>query len=381
MPKQLDVLVVGAGVAGLATAIALTRNGMAVDVVERSSGSRGGGAGLFLPGNAVRALTALGVGDRLNASGASVPGQRLMDRRGGVLADLDMAALWRGTAGCVGVTRDDLHAALRDIMPVSVRHGVTVESLGPADNGVPVVFGDGMSGRYDVVFGDGTSRRYDVVVGADGIRSGLRESVDPAARTRSLGQLSRRFLTDAPDIERWSLWLGPGSVFLAYPVGGGRVCCYADVPVSSPGGPAHEADFSRHFAGYDRRVRDLLATPAALDAYVSPVDEVACGTWARGRVVLVGDAAHASSPNMAQGVALAVEDAQVLAEVLAGDGDTEELLQEFVRRRLPRARWVREQTHRRDRTRSMPTFVRNLALRFGAGALYERAYAPLRDLP
>ncbi|AZM61349.1 MULTISPECIES: FAD-dependent oxidoreductase [unclassified Streptomyces] len=369
MPKQLDVLVVGAGVAGLATAIALTRNGMTVDVVERSSDHRGGGAGLFLPGNAVRALTALGVGDRLNASGASVPGQRLMNRRGGVLADIDMAGLWRGTAGCVGVTRDDLHAALRDLAPVPVRHGVTVESTGPADDGVPVVFSDGTSGRYDVV------------VGADGIRSGLRESVDPAARTRPLGQLSRRFLTDAPDIERWSLWLGPGSVFLAYPVGGGRVCCYADVSVSSPGDPAHEAGFSRHFAGYDRRVRDLLATPAALDAYVSPVEEVACRTWARGRVVLVGDAAHASSPNMAQGVAMAVEDAQVLAEVLAGDGDTVELLQEFVRRRLPRARWVREQTHRRDRTRSMPTFVRDLALRFGANGLYERAYAPLRDLP
>nr|WP_305729140.1 FAD-dependent monooxygenase [Streptomyces sp. PAN_FS17] len=105
--------------------------------------------------------------------------------------------------------------------------------------------------------------------------------------------------------------------------------------------------------------------------------EVNCHTWARGRVVLVGDAAHASSPNMAQGVAMAVEDAQVLAE----GGDTEDLLQQFAQRRLPRTRWVQRQTQRRDRTRSRPAALRNIAFRYGANALYERGYAPLRDLP
>ncbi|MGW4759849.1 FAD-dependent monooxygenase [Streptomyces chartreusis] len=109
--------------------------------------------------------------------------------------------------------------------------------------------------------------------------------------------------------------------------------------------------------------------------------EVNCHTWARGRVVLVGDAAHASSPNMAQGVAMAVEDVQVLAEVLAKGGDTEDLLQQFAQRRLPRTRWVQQQTQRRDRTRSLPTALRNIAFRSGANALYERGYAPLRDLP
>ncbi|MFE5922314.1 FAD-dependent oxidoreductase [Streptomyces sp. NPDC056468] len=375
MPNHLDVLVVGAGIAGLATAVALEREGMSVDVIERSSESRSGGAGLFLPGNSVRALTALGVGKHLSELGASVPGQRLMDRRGRVLADIDMAELWRGTAGCVGITRGDLHAALQEVVPVPVRHGVTVDSFRYSDDGM---HDDGVH----VDFSDGGSGRYDVVVGADGIRSGLRESVDPAAGTRYLGQVCWRFLADAPDIDRWTVWLGPGTAFLAYPVGGGRVCCYADVTApASEHPPKASKDLFRHFAGYDRRVRDLLATTAAQNAYVSPVAEVNCQTWARGRVVLVGDAAHASSPNMAQGVAMAVEDAQVLAEVLAEGGNTEGLLRQFVQRRLPRTRWVQRQTHRRDRTRSMPTALRNMAFRYGANALYERGYAPLRDLP
>ncbi|MFF2518408.1 FAD-dependent oxidoreductase [Streptomyces sp. NPDC058086] len=374
MPIQLDVLVVGAGIAGLATAIALDREGMSVDVIERSTESRTGGAGLFLPGNSVRALTDLGVGKHLSEWGAPVPGQRLMDQRGRVLANIDMAELWRGTAGCVGITRGDLHAALREIVPVPVRHGVTVVSLRHADDGM---HDDGVH----VTFSDGGTGRYDVVVGADGIRSGLRESVDPAAGTRYLGQVCWRFLTDAPGIDRWTVWLGPGTAFLTYPVGGGRVCCYADVAAPSSEDPTNGSGLLRHFAGYDQRVRDLLATPAALNAYFSPVAEVNCQTWARGRVVLVGDAAHASSPNMAQGVAMAVEDAQVLAETLAEGGDTEDLLQQFVQRRLPRTRWVQRQTHRRDRTRSMPTALRNMAFRYGANALYERGYAPLRDLP
>ncbi|MGP3947341.1 FAD-dependent oxidoreductase [Streptomyces sp. 7N604] len=374
MSSHLEVLVVGAGIAGLATATALHREGMSVDVIERSPESRAMGAGLFLPGNSVRALTALGLGKHLTAQGTPMPGQRLMDHRGRVLADIDMAELWRGTAGCVGITRGDLHAALQDIAPVPVRHEVTVVSLKQSDDGV---HDDGVH----VEFSDGGSGRYDVVVGADGIRSGLRESVDPAAGARYLGQVCWRFLTDAPDIDRWTAWLGPGTAFLAYPVGGGQVCCYADVAAASPKDPTTAAGLLGLFSGYDQRVRDLLATPAAHEAYFSPVEEVSGETWVRGRVVLVGDAAHASSPNMAQGVAMAVEDAQVLAEVLATGGDTEDLLQQYVQRRLSRTRWVQRQTHRRERSRSMPPAVRNIAFRYGAKALWERGYAPLRDLP
>lgn len=371
MPTHLEVLVVGAGIAGLATAAELHHRGMSVDIIERSSHPRATGAGLFLTGNSVRALTALGLRDHLTTSGAPVPSQRLQGHRGRVLADISTADLWRGTADCVGITRAALHAALHDIVPVPVRHGVTLQTLKESGDGVDVEFSDGETGRYDVV------------VGADGIHSGLREYVDPAAATRFLGQVCWRFLTDdAADIDRWTVWLGRGTTFLAYPVGRGQVCCYADVSAASPLDPTDgTADFSRFFSGFDQRVQDLLATPAARAAYFSPVEEVSGATWTSGHVVLVGDAAHASSPNMAQGVAMAMEDAQVLADTLAIEGHTPDLLQRYAQRRIPRTRWVQRQTHQRDRTRSLPPAVRDFVLRHGAQRLYERATAPLRELP
>jgi 2-polyprenyl-6-methoxyphenol hydroxylase-like FAD-dependent oxidoreductase len=97
--------------------------------------------------------------------------------------------------------------------------------------------------------------------------------------------------------------------------------------------------------------------------------------------VLVGDAAHASSPNMAQGAAMAVEDALVLAEMLTADQPVDQALASYVQRRTPRVAWVQEQTHRRDRTRSLPTTVRNLTLCLAAERIFRSDYAPLRDLP
>ena len=95
------------------------------------------------------------------------------------------------------------------------------------------------------------------------------------------------------------------------------------------------------------------------DAYFAPIEEVVPPAWTARRVVLVGDAAHASSPNMAQGAAMALEDALVLADVLATSQDIEEALTEYQRRRTARVAWVQEQTHRRDRTRNLPPIIRN----------------------
>ena len=90
------------------------------------------------------------------------------------------------------------------------------------------------------------------------------------------------------------------------------------------------------------------------DAHFALIEEVVPPAWSARRVVLVGDAAHASSPNMAQGAAMALEDAIVLADALATSQDTDEALSEYQRRRAARIAWVQDQTHRRDRTRSLP---------------------------
>ena len=115
------------------------------------------------------------------------------------------------------------------------------------------------------------------------------------------------------------------------------------------------------------------------NAYFAPIEEVAPPAWTTGRVVLIGDAAHASSPNMAQGAAMALEDALVLADLLATSQDIDEALTEYRQRRTARVTWVQEQTHRRDRTRNLPPIIRNITLRLAGKRIYQSNYRPLRD--
>ena len=115
--------------------------------------------------------------------------------------------------------------------------------------------------------------------------------------------------------------------------------------------------------------------------HVGPIEEVALEGWSRGSVLLIGDAAHATSPNMAEGAAMALEDGLVLAEVLASEHDIPRALTTFEVRRGPRTRWVRAQTHRRDRTRGLPPMVRNLVLRRWGRKIFHHNYRPLLELP
>jgi FAD-dependent urate hydroxylase len=111
----------------------------------------------------------------------------------------------------------------------------------------------------------------------------------------------------------------------------------------------------------------------------STIEEVALDAWVRGRVMLVGDAAHATSPNMAEGAGMALEDALVLADCLKRHEAVPAALSDFEARRRPRTDWVRAQTHRRDRTRYLPSPVRNLALRAFGRRILRSNYRPLRE--
>ena len=111
------------------------------------------------------------------------------------------------------------------------------------------------------------------------------------------------------------------------------------------------------------------------------IEEVALDSWARGRVLLIGDAAHATSPNMAQGAAMALEDALVLAEYLERPDSIPDALAAFEARRRPRTDWVRAQTHRRDRTRYLAAPVRNALLRTLGRKIFQANYRPLLAEP
>jgi 2-polyprenyl-6-methoxyphenol hydroxylase-like FAD-dependent oxidoreductase len=171
--------------------------------------------------------------------------------------------------------------------------------------------------------------------------------------------------------------LGQRKAFLTIPIGNGRVYCYCDV--LSPAEVLDE-DFGRLFSSFAEPAPSLIDSVADRNlVHRSPIEEVALDSWVRGRVVLVGDSAHATSPNMAEGAAMAFEDAHVLAECLSQLDTIPAALSAFEARRRPRTDWVQAQTHRRDRTRYLPTPVRDAVLRVFGRRIFRSNYRPLRD--
>jgi len=153
--------------------------------------------------------------------------------------------------------------------------------------------------------------------------------------------------------------------------------CYCDGPLTSPPPPLREL-----LAGYAEPVPTLLD---ALDeasngtGHAGAVEEVVLDSWSHGAVLLIGDAAHATSPNMAQGAAMALEDAIVLAECLTATAGIADGIAAYGHRRRPRTEWVLRQTHRRDRTRTLLPAVRNLLLKQFGQRIFHANYRPLRE--
>jgi 2-polyprenyl-6-methoxyphenol hydroxylase-like FAD-dependent oxidoreductase len=374
MSSPSRILIVGGGIAGLALGRALRKQGFVPEIVERAASWPAGGTGLYLPGNGVRALAELGLADKVLSRAVCISHQRVLDHEGRQLAEIELAQVWNKVGLCVGIARGQLHHILLDgSTGVPTRLGSTVTALTQEDGEVNVVFADGSTGNYGLV------------VGADGIHSSIRQLVFGSIRPRHLGQVSWRFLVDHVGATKtWTAMLGQRMAFLALPVGPNRLYCYADLMTLATEDPTDRdlVRFLALFGDFGDPVLSILRELEGFDSiHFSPIEEVVVDNWVQGRVVLVGDAAHATSPNMAEGASMALEDALVLTKMLATYREPAEALSAFSERRRARIRWVRQRTHRRDRIRRLPVFLRNLALRSAGTALYRRDYRPLLEEP
>lgn len=346
--------VVGAGIGGLAAAIGLHRAGWDVRVLEKAPVLGEVGAGIALWSNALRALEGLGVAEEIRAHGTmqGEAGFRTHDGRwlsrssGQELRDeLDVSLLM--------VHRAVLHRALFEALPAGVVEvGATVTGL-----------------RGDAVEYESDGRtRYaegDVVVGADGIRSAVRAALYPGAVwTRYAGFTAWRGVTDQPyPLQRQSQTWGDGAEFGLARLLDGRVYWFAtgDEPEGTRF-PDERAEVLRRFGGWHAPIGDVVratAPDAVLrhDIHVLPRP---LPPFAAGRVALLGDAAHAVTPNLGQGGALALEDAVVLAHELAADSPVVDALHRYDAARRPRAEQVSrasEQAGRLVRVRN-PLLVR-----------------------
>jgi 2-polyprenyl-6-methoxyphenol hydroxylase-like FAD-dependent oxidoreductase len=370
------ILIVGGGIAGLSLAMALRRWDLHPEIVERAEAWGPAGAGLYLIGAATRALGALGLADEAVDKGAVTRVQTFRDHRGNRLAEVDVHRYWQECGPCFGISRAALHRLLAErIAGVPVRFGTSVLALRQEGSGV------------SVELTDGSSESYDLVVGADGMRSIVRRLTLGDSEPRFRGQVGWRFIArqtpTSPD--GWTVYLGAGGAFLVVPIGPDTVYCYADRMAPTPEAEASGWNVSRlreRFRRFGLPVQEMLGQLALADQpHRSPIEEAAHEAWGRGRVVLIGDAAHAMSPNMACGVAMALEDSLALAEIIAQADGATDVAQALARRRSARVRWVWRQTNQRDRLRRLPSAVRNLVLRGLAGRTYRANYRPLLEPP
>ncbi|RKT55568.1 FAD-dependent monooxygenase [Saccharothrix australiensis] len=321
----MRIAIVGAGIGGLLTAIALQQRGLAAQVYDRAAELREIGAGLIIGSNAVRLLWCLGLGERFErvsfVQEAEGPLRRWQN--GAVVAEkpIGRAAVRRYGYATHGVCRADLQRLLLDALPPDRVHpGLRCEGLRDDGREAEVDLVDRSGGRHRV--------RADVVIGADGLHSAVAARMHGEAnRLNQAGQRAFRFLVPArraPEFARhsYTAWLGPGRHLVHYPIRRGEVVNFMawlpgerDDP-RPPGAPVHARTLHAEFTGWHEDVHDLLA--AAGDGSCWPIfHKDPLPGWTAGRVALLGDAAHSMLPFLGQGVGQTAEDAVVLARCLA----------------------------------------------------------------
>lgn len=335
------VAVVGAGIAGLAAAVALHRVGVPVVVFEQAGELGEVGAGVALAPNSVRFFEELGLGDALHAIAVRTP-------QGMVTYAQDGRRL--GSTGYTGgrsIHRRDLIDLLRSAVPGdAVRLGTKLVGVEQDADGVTLAFADG------------STERADAVVGADGIHSVARRAVGDETPPTFSGVVAYRGLVPAERLPDWPidqamLTVGRGKHFLVFPVRAGELLNFVGFVAtdeemgeswSMPGDPAALA---AEFADFNDDVRRFIAQIERTWRW-GLHDHEPLERWTRGRVTLAGDAAHAMLPHAAQGANQSIEDAIALAEVLRDRpaSELETALAEYETARRERASFIQQFTRR-----------------------------------
>jgi 2-polyprenyl-6-methoxyphenol hydroxylase-like FAD-dependent oxidoreductase len=340
--NRTTVLVVGGGIAGLTLAVALRRRGIEVEIVEIAPQWNILGVGISLTGPTLRALHSIGLLDQCVGRAFGFDRIVFADAAGRSVGALNMPRLC-GPAypATVAIGRPALHDVLlraAEDLGASITLGTTVSALSQA------------SGAVDVAFANGVRKTYDLVVGCDGIHSTVRALAFDHWPPASFTGLAvwRATMPRPKEIDCMHMFYGPQVKAGVNPHSHDEMFLFLVQPISDgrrlPPDRMHLllqeqlADFSADVVSY---AREHITDPSKVDyrpmnAFLMPPP------WYRGRVVLIGDAAHTTTPHLATGAGIAIEDAVVLAELLATELPVPELLEAFMARRFARCGLVVE---------------------------------------
>ena len=339
--QHQNILVIGGGISGLTSAIGLCQRGHRVTVIERDPTWSVYGVGIIQQSNVLRAARDLGILEGYLAAGVGFDAVEIYTPNGQRVARVPGHALDEGMPANLGIGRPALHKLLGDSAKAAgaeIRLGVTAQSI------------DDQGDAVEVVFSDGTSGRYDMVLGADGVYSQTRGMIMPDAdRPTFTGQAVWRYNFPRPaDLDALHVYNGPTGVGLV-PISRTLMYMYATTP--EPDNPRYPT------AGLAARMRAKLAgtAPAIQDLAAQITDDESVvyrplegmmlhGPWHKGRVVLLGDAVHATTPHLGQGAGMAIEDSVVLAQEITRHDTPEEAFAAYRARRYERCRYIVEQS-------------------------------------
>jgi 2-polyprenyl-6-methoxyphenol hydroxylase-like FAD-dependent oxidoreductase len=335
--KALRVLVIGGGIGGLTSAIALRQAGFDVEVIEHEPTWSIYGVGIIQQSNVIRAMSQLRLLDAYLDASYGFDGFDIFLPDGTQVASLPSPRLVAGYPANVGIGRRALHKVLGEKTGESgaeVRFGLTATAL--EDDGAAV----------NVTFSDGQTGRYDIVIGADGINSSPRRRIMPAAAGPAFtGQSVWRYSFKRPEgLHTLHVYSGPTGVGLV-PLSETTMYMYVTTP--EPGNPVYETQGLA--AAMRAKLKSMTGQIEALAAEITDNEAVVYrplethfveGDWHLGRIVLLGDAVHATTPHLGQGAGMAIEEAIVLAEELAKASTPEEAFIKYRGRRYTRCKKI-----------------------------------------
>lgn len=339
--KQAQILVIGGGIGGLTVATALGQKGFEVTVIERDPANSVEGVGISQQANVVRALAGLGLATDYVDAGYAYNAVEIYAPDGALIVRTPSLSLIEGYPASMGIPRRALHRVLQgaaELAGATIRRGLTVATLDDDGNTICAVFSDGTEGSFDLV------------VGADGIYSQTRRMIFPdAPQPEFVGQSVWRYSLPRPEgFEALHVYNGSTGVGLV-PMSQSSIYIYATTP--APDNPTYPAE------GLAARMREQLAgcAPAIREiaeridddggVVYRPLEAIFLdGPWHKGRIVLLGDAIHATTPHLGQGGGMAIEDAVVLAEEIARHDTPEGAFEAYRARRFERCRFVVEKS-------------------------------------
>ncbi|GHO84767.1 FAD-dependent oxidoreductase [Dictyobacter formicarum] len=341
----MKILIIGGGISGLAVALALHRTGQQVTVFERSQAIQEVGAGLTIWPNAIRVLQELGLTNVIPEIGMPAHYRTIRTWRGALLSQIEVDAIAGSPMRLMH--RADLQGALFNALrdaSIPVELGARCTGFSQDENGVHAQFADGRTA-------DG-----DLLVGADGIRSVVRgqlfgiPNIHYTGYTswRGIAEVDARYIPLGISSETW----GVGRRIGLIPLRNGRMYWFA--AYTTPEGQGKDQSSAERkqevqelFRGWHDPIEPILEATDRSRILRNDVYDIApLAHWSQGRVVLVGDAAHAMSPNMGQGGCQAIEDAPVLAQCIQASADIPTALHAYEARRKPRTSRVARQSRR-----------------------------------